>query len=95
MAESFFCSPFPMNEGLKAGAEGLATSRCCEELLIWKVGEELFSILTETSPPERCLILIAILISITITTNVAPVPMSGHLNFSNRAGSLDLVVGFC
>ena len=94
-AVSFFNFPSSMNEGLKAGAEGFVTSRCCEELSIWKVGEELFSILTETSPPERCLILIATLISINTTTNVGPDPMRGHLKLSNRVGSLDLAIGFC
>ena len=83
----FFSPPSSINEGLRAGAEGLVISECCEELLIWKVGEELLSILTETSPPERCLILIAILISINTTTNVAPDPMRGHLKLSNRVGS--------
>ena len=87
-----FCS---LNEGLNAGAEGFAISRCCEELLIWRIGEELFSILTEISPFDRCLILIAPLIRIAIVTNVTPAPMSGHLNLSIRVDPSDLMVVLC
>ena len=85
---------FSLNEGLKAGAEGFAISKCCEELLTWRVGEELFSILTEISPFDRCLILITPLIKIAIVTNVIPAPMSGHLNLSIRDRSSVLMVAF-
>ena len=84
-----------MNEGLRAGAEGLVISECCEELLIWKVGEELLSILTETSPPERFLIVIVMLISINTTISVVPDPMRGHLMLSNKVDSLVFAIGFC
>ena len=91
----FFCPPSSINEGLRAGAEGLVISECCEELLIWKVGEELLSILTETSPPERFLIVIVMLISINTTISVVPDPMRGHLMLSNKVDSLVVAIGFC
>ena len=89
-----FCLPSSTNEGLRVGAEGLVISECCDELLIWKVGEELLSILTETPLPERFLNVIVMLISTNITMSVVPDPIRGHLMLSSRVECSVFIIGF-
>ena len=88
------CLPSSTDEGLRVGADGLVISEWRDELLIWKVGEELFSILTETPLPERFLNVIVMLIITNITKVVIPAPIRGHLMLSSRVKCSVFIMGF-
>ena len=88
------CSPFSTNEGLKDGPEGFIIPDCCDELLIWNVGVELLSILTDNSLLVCFLIICAMQVIISIAASEAPVPIRGHFMFSNSDVGSFFTVGF-
>ena len=71
---------------MRVGAEGFGTSDLCDELSTWNVGDELFSILTETSPFERFLSAMPMQVDASNKVMVIPEPMMGHLAYSSRLG---------
>ena len=73
-------------DGMRTGAEGFGTSDLCDELSIWNVGDELFSILTETSPFERFLIVMPMQVDAINIVTAIPEPMMGHLTYSSKLG---------
>ncbi len=76
---------FP-GEGKRVGAEGFGASDPCEEFSIWNVGDELFSILTETPPFERFLSVMPMQADVSNTLMAIPEPMMGHLAYSSIFG---------
>lgn len=75
------CSGFACSasDGTSTGADGFGTSHVRDELSILTVGDELFSILTETSLFARFLIIMPMQVVIINTVMAIPEPIMGHL----------------